>query len=123
MTRADVQAWLDRYIAAWRSNDAALIGDLFSEDARYRYYAYGEVVQGREAIVAGWLEDTDEPDSWEASYEPWAIDDDRAVAIGVSRYAASGDKPERTFWNCFLLTFAADGRCAEFVEYYMQQPW
>ena len=29
MTHDDVQAWLDRYIAAWRSYDPEAIGDLF----------------------------------------------------------------------------------------------
>ena len=38
MTHDDVQAWLDRYVAAWAAYDAAAIGDLFSEDARYRYH-------------------------------------------------------------------------------------
>lgn len=122
MTPVDVQAWLNRYVAAWRSNDPAQIGDLFSDDARYRYYAWGEWTQGREAIVASWLEDPDQPGSWEAHYEPWLVAGDRAVAIGTSRYAASADQPERVFWNCYLLTFAADGRCSEFTEYYMREP-
>ena len=122
MTHAEVQAWLDRYVAAWRSNDAAQIGDLFSEDARYRYYAYGEWTQGRDAIVAGWLEDPDDPASWEAHYEPFAVDGERAVAVGTSRYEATADQPDRTFWNCYLMRFAADGRCSEFTEYYMREP-
>ena len=37
MIHADVQVWLDRYVAAWSSYDAAAIGELFSEDAEYRY--------------------------------------------------------------------------------------
>lgn len=122
MTYDDVQTWLDRYVAAWRSSDPELIGDLFTEDATYRYYAYADAERGREAIVAGWLDDPDDPESWEASYEPWAIDGDRAVAIGTSRYFPTAEQPERIFWNCFLLTFDADGRCADFVEYYMRQP-
>ena len=122
MTHDDVQAWLDRYVAAWRSNDAAQIGDLFSEDARYRFYAYGEWTHGRDAIVEAWLEDPDDPASWEAHYEPFAVDDERAVAIGTSRYAATAEEPERTYWNCYPLRFAPDRRCSEFTEYYMREP-
>jgi ketosteroid isomerase-like protein len=125
MTHAQLQAWLDRYVAAWRSNDAATIADLFAEDVTYRYYAWARdegVVHGRDALVASWLDDPDEPDSWEAHYEPFAIEGDRAVATGTSRYFARGAEPERMFWNCYLMRFTDDGRCVEFTEYYMRQP-
>ena len=38
MDRAKVQAWLDGYVAAWKSYDPAAIGDLFSADVEYRYH-------------------------------------------------------------------------------------
>ena len=41
------------------------------------------------------------------------------MATGWSRYLATGDEPERTFHNVFLMRFAPDGRCAEFTELYM----
>jgi len=37
MDRADVDRWLARYVAAWKSGDPAEIGDLFSAGCRYRY--------------------------------------------------------------------------------------
>jgi hypothetical protein len=49
MTHDDVQAWLDRYIAAWASYDPAAIGDLFTDDARYRFHPSDEGFLGREA--------------------------------------------------------------------------
>jgi len=120
MTHEDVQAWLDRYIAAWRSNETSAIGDLFTDDAVYRYHPYGDdAVRGREAIVQAWLEEEDAPDSWEAEYSPFAVDGERAVATGWSRYAATGEEPERTYHNVFLMRFNADGRCAEFTELFM----
>jgi uncharacterized protein (TIGR02246 family) len=124
MNRADLQAWLDRYVEAWRTNDADQVASLFTEDAVYRYRPYGgdaHAVIGREAIVDAWLEEGDPPGSWEASYEPWAIDGDRTAARGTSRYFASDKGPERTYHNVFLLRFAPDGRCAEFTEYYMAE--
>jgi hypothetical protein len=36
LTSDDVQTWLDRHVAAWRSNDPDLIGALFTEDVVYR---------------------------------------------------------------------------------------
>lgn len=122
MTRTDVQAWLDRYIEAWRANRAELIEPLFSEDAVCRYRPYGGNARasfGRDAIVAAWLDEPDDPASWEAKYAPYAVDEDRAVATGVSRYFAKEEEPERVYHNVFLLRFDPDGRCSDFSEYWM----
>jgi hypothetical protein len=48
------------------------------------------VVRGREAIVADWLEERDEPGSWEASYRPLVVEGRRAVAEGTTSYT-NGD--------------------------------
>jgi hypothetical protein len=122
---AAVARWLREYVDAWRSYDAAAIGALFSDDAVYRWQPWAEgddAAHGREAIVASWLEDQDAPGSWEAEYRPWAIDGNRAVAVGLSRYLATDDAPEAVFDNVFLLRFDDDGRCAEFTDVYMRRP-
>lgn len=125
MTHEDLQGWLDRYVEAWRANERAPIEALFTDDAVYRYNPYGgerTTVHGSAAIADGWLgEDRDEPGTWEASYEPFAVDGERAVAVGYSRYFANAKEPERTYSNCYLLRFAPDGRCSEFTEYFMLQ--
>ena len=38
MNRAEAQAWLDKYVAAWLSYDANDIAALFTEDIAYRYH-------------------------------------------------------------------------------------
>jgi uncharacterized protein (TIGR02246 family) len=122
MTHDEVQAWLDRYVAAWRANDPASVAALFSDDAVYGYRPWDSsehTVRGRDAIAASWLEEPDEPATWDASYRPYAVDGDRAVAVGWSRYAATAEEPERTYHNAYLLRFDSDGRCAEFHEFYM----
>src|SRR5918996_3944054 len=89
MDKPAVAAWLEKYLAAWRSYDPAAIGALFTEDAVYRWHPWDETTEaahGRDAIVASWVGDADEPGSWEAEYRPWAVDGDRAVAVGVSTY-------------------------------------
>ncbi len=124
MDRTDVQAWLDRYVEAWRANDAALIKPLFTDDAVYSYRPYDDperTIRGNAAIVASWLDDTDPADSWEAKYEPYAVEGDRAVAVGFSRYLATDSAPEKTYHNAYLLCFDPDGRCAEFHEFYMEE--
>ncbi|MBA2264255.1 MAG: nuclear transport factor 2 family protein [Chloroflexi bacterium] len=124
MDRSGVQRWLDRYIAAWRANEPEPIEALFTDDVVYRYRPYESypAAHGIAAVVEAWLDDTrDEPDAWEARYEPYAVDGDRAVAIGFSRYFATADEPEKTYHNAFLLRFAPDGRCSEFTEFYMKE--
>jgi hypothetical protein len=115
MTREQAQAWLDAYVAAWRSYDG--IGELFAEDATYRYHPYDEPVRGREAIAADWREEPDEPGTWEAVYEVLMVDGDRAVATGETRYDDG-----QTFSNLFVLEFDGDGRCREFTEWFMEHP-
>lgn len=124
MNRSDVQTWLDRYVEAWRANEAAPIETLFTDEAVYSYRPWDSdehTFRGRAAIVDSWLDDTDAPGSWDAHYEPYAVEGDRAVAVGWSKYAADGDEPERTYHNAYLIRFAPDGRCAEFHEFYMQE--
>ena len=117
MSRDEVQAWLEAYVAAWRSYDATQIGELFAPDASYAYHPYDESLEGREAIVASWLGERDEPGSWEAAYSPALIDGDRAVATGATRYQNG-----TVFSNLFELEFDAAGRCVRFVEWYVQHP-
>ncbi len=126
MTRDDVQRWLDRYTEAWRTYDGAIIGELFAEDAEYRYHPNDPPIVGRSRIVDSWLapdgeaSDRDEPGTYDAAYEPWAIDGARAVAVGWSRYwtDASRATERATYDNCFLLEFDAAGRCRSFTEFY-----
>ena len=109
MDTSAVQDWLDRYVAAWRANNAGPIAELFTEDALYSYRPWDSgdhAVRGRDAIVASWLEEPDEPTAWDAHFEP---------------YATVGDERERTYHNAFLLHFAPDGRCVDFREFYMEE--
>ena len=58
MDRPVLQAWLDRYVQAWKSYDPDAIGALFGEDATYRYHPYDgddQVIRGRDA---GEVDDT-----------------------------------------------------------------
>jgi hypothetical protein len=117
MNHDELQAWLDAYVDAWRTYDPASIAGLFTEDATYAYHPWDEgddLVRGRDAIVANWLEERDAPGSWEAQYRPLLVAGDRAIATGITRYADG-----EIFSNLWVLGFREDGRCAEFVEWFM----
>ena len=124
MDTTDVDRWLERYVAAWKSYDRAEIGALFSEDAAYRYHPYDEPVLGLDAIVESWLEEDrlDEPGSFEGRYQAFAVEGDRAVAVGSSTYFDASGNVDRVYDNVYLLRFDGEGRCSEFTEWFMKRP-
>ncbi len=73
VTHEDVQRWLDSYITAWRTYDPASIGDLFAQDAEYRYHPWDEPIRGRAEIVRAWVapdgkeSSRDHPGTWDAT--------------------------------------------------------
>jgi hypothetical protein len=123
MDRNHFAIWLDAYVEAWRSNEPEMVERLFSEDARYYYGPYAEPVVGRQAIVESWLANPDDPESWEASYAPLAVDGDIFVATGESTYYQPESREVRTkYSNIFVCRFDDDGRCREFCEWFMEAP-
>jgi SnoaL-like domain len=125
------QAWIDRYVAAWKSYDREAVAALFAPTVQYRYHPYDEPIVGIDAVVASWLGGSDaggssvrdEPGTYDARYTPYAVDGDRVVATGTSVYQDHPDGPvTRTYDNCFLVRFDPEGRCVEFTEFYMERP-
>jgi SnoaL-like domain len=120
LSRDAFATWLDAYVAAWRSNDAAEIGALFSQDCSYSYRAGTDVVIGRDAIVADWLKEPDDPSSWDARYEPLAVDGEVHVATGWSRYFREDGGLRDEYSNVFVCRFDEAGQCSDFMEWWMR---
>jgi hypothetical protein len=87
LERERVATWLDRYSHAWESYDADAVGELFSEDATYRYHPWDEPLRGRAAIVASWVGDQDPPGTYEGRYQPLASGIPRA-SVATERFSA-----------------------------------
>ena len=122
MNREDVQAWLDRYLDAWRRNDPQLTKSLFTEDATYYTDPFREPRRGHDAILRYWQESADPPDAFDAHYEPLFVCDSFAVTHGWSRYLTEDRRTvDKDYGNVFVLRFAPDGRCAEYREWYMER--
>ena len=118
-----MQRWLDDYVQAWNTYEPDRIGALYTEDATEQYHPYdAQPVQGRQAIVDNWLKYRDDPGTYSAHYEPWAVDGDRAVATGISEYKNADGSFKTRYYNVFLLRFDEDGRCSSFIEYFVELP-
>jgi hypothetical protein len=127
ISHATVQAWLDDYSHAWETYDPADVAALFSERAEYRWHPADEPVVGRDEIVQAWIapegneSSRDEPGTYKGEYHPYAVDGNKAVAIGTSTYWTDASRAEvdRLYYNSWLLEFDDDGRCSSFTEYWM----
>ena len=114
--RAAVEAWVRRYVEAWRSNDPAEIGDLFTQEAEYFTAPYREPWRGREAIVRGWQGRPEPPDTWTFQFEVAGVDGDTGFVRGRTDYTTG----EGTFANLWLIRLDDEGRAFEFVEWWMR---
>ncbi len=123
LTRDQFAAWLSRYVEAWRSRDAGHIGALFSTDASYSFRGGHTSVVGREAIVEAWLKElAEEEGTWEAAYEPLAIEEMVHVAIGSTKYFDEAGLVRDEYSNIFVCRFDDGGACSEFSEWWMRAP-
>lgn len=114
---AATSEWIEGYLSAWQSNDRQDIGDLFAEQALYYTAPYREPWRGRQEIVDGWLGRRDEPGTWTFEYEVLTEVDGLGVLRGVTAYP----EQNRRYSNLWLIWLDSDGRCREFIEYFMLQ--
>jgi hypothetical protein len=112
-----LREWIAGYERAWASNDPEDIGALFAEDARYFTEPFAEPWRGRDAIVAGWLAHRDEPGDATFEWQPLVETPEASIVTGTTTYR----EPPRVYSNLWLIRLDADGRCREFVEWYMEQ--
>ena len=113
---ASVSRWIDGYVRAWNSNDAAEVRALFTVDAQYSTEPYNPPWHGSDAIVKGWLDHQDQPGETTFDWEPLELTDDLAVITGTTRY------PDRSYSNLWIIRLADDGRCRSFAEWWMKHP-
>ncbi|WP_024286471.1 nuclear transport factor 2 family protein [Cellulomonas sp. KRMCY2] len=116
-TRA-VMAWVERYEQAWRDDDVAGVGDLFTEDAHYLRSPYDPPLDGLDAIRGFWSD----PTPFTMTAEPVAVAGrDAVVRVEV---AYGGDEPQE-YRDLWILRFADDGRVQHFEEwaYWPDKPY
>ncbi|PXA68894.1 hypothetical protein CTB96_16035 [Cryobacterium arcticum] len=110
------ERWVTAYLTAWSSNKAEDISALFTEDASYFTEPYADPWVGHQAIVDGWLEHADGPESYTFEWAPVVLTAELSAVQGVTTYAAGP-----VYSNLWLIRFAPDGRAREFTEWWMDQ--
>jgi ketosteroid isomerase-like protein len=121
MDEQRVVEWVEGYLRAWTSNDPDDIGSLFTDEAEYRTAPDAEPRRGRAAIVAGWLEDRDEPGDATFSFEVIGFSGSRGFVQGVTTYRADPERPSRTYDNLWVIDLDDEGRATSFTEWYMRR--
>ena len=108
------RAWVESYVDAWNSNDGSDIGSLFTEEASYFSSPSEDPVEGREAIVAWWIDNKDEPGSTTFEFEVLIADERVGIVSGIARY------PDGVVYHdLWEIRFDGD-RCRRFVEWWMK---
>jgi hypothetical protein len=109
--------WMDGYVEAWTSNDPDDIASLFTVDAVYDPQTADGELHGHKEIIEWWMGIGDHADNWEFEWLPLVETDDISVVTGTTRYL----DPEASYRNLFVITFADDGLCRDFTEWYIEE--
>jgi hypothetical protein len=112
-----LRSWLDRYLGAWESSDPAAISALFTPDARYHTAPFREPWVGHEEIVAGWLAVGDRPGTWRFEHSL----DGQVGAVAYVRGRTTYTDAPAAYSNLWRITLEPDGRCSQFVEWWMDE--
>ncbi|HMD47282.1 MAG TPA: nuclear transport factor 2 family protein [Acidimicrobiales bacterium] len=121
--RDDVERWVGRYEAAWRSPDPRTLAEVFTVGATYLHSPYAEPIVGLEAIAAMWDAERDGPDEvFTLETGIVAVDGDTAVVRAVVRY---GQPVHQEYTDLWVIALDGDGRCHAFEEwpFWPGQPW
>ena len=118
MTNSEtITDWMNGYLRAWDSNAPDDIRALFTDDAEYLTAPFVDPRVGVDAIVAGWIEDQDQPGDYTFSWSELALAGDLAFVTGDTLYSDG-----RRYANLWIIRFAPDGRATSYTEWYMRHP-
>jgi ketosteroid isomerase-like protein len=118
---APIDEWIAAYRHAWSTDDPAEVAALFSEDVRYFTAPFRPPLTGLSEVVGYWLGEEESGLPWSLEYEVVARSGDLYVVRAVVDYPQGGAREDEpaTFHDLWLITLGQDGRCREFIEYYV----
>ena len=120
MDEAGFRDWLERYFAAWRSNDRAEVEALFSEDAVYYVSPFQEPRRGRDEIVDVWISGGVQPEL-RLEHRPLAFSGATGVAHWAASFVTEDGGARVDLDGLILLEFDQDGRCRDHREWFAER--
>ena len=120
--RTAIETWLTAYRHAWKTDDPDDIAALFTEDATYSPWPFSKSWEGRDAIVAKWVDRGDAKNRWRFDSEVLAVEGDTGVIKGLTTYPAHDDEPEDAYSNIWVVQLAPNGQARSFAEWWVQRP-
>lgn len=114
---ARYETWVRSYVRAWNSNDPGDIAELFATDAGYFTEPHSKPWVGRDEIVERWLDRKDEPGDTVFDFEVLVAHPEIGIVKGRTHYRSTG----QVYANLWEVRLDDEGRCSEFVEWWMEE--
>jgi uncharacterized protein (TIGR02246 family) len=113
-----LEAWLQKYGAAWQARDAAAAGVLFTVDASYLETPYDAPKQGRAGIEEYWRTVT--ADQRDVKFESTviAVNGNTGVAHWTATFKIASSGATLSLDGVFVLEFDASGQCTSLREWW-----
>jgi hypothetical protein len=118
MNEERYRSWVERYVRAWNTNEPGDIEELFAEKGSYLTEPYASPWVGSDEIARQWIDRKDEPGETRFDYEVLVSNDDIGIVKGQTLYKSDGSRYD----NLWEVRLDPDGRCTEFVEWWMKRP-
>ena len=110
--------WLDAYGRAWETGDPEAAAQLFTEDASYHETPFDEPMRGHEEISEYWSDVPRHQEDVRFSYEILATSEGEGVAHWNADFLRLPARTPVRLDGILLARLDADGRCAEFREWW-----
>ena len=122
LNTAGLNAWLDRYRAAWERRDADAASLLFTEDALYHETPFAEPKRGRAGVRAYWAGVTADQRDVRFSFETISAAGDTGVAHWHAGFQVASNGAAVVLDGVFVLRFDAAGLCSSLREWWHVRP-
>lgn len=113
-----VEAWLQKYGAAWVARDARAAGPLFSTDAIYHENAFEVPMQGRAAIEAYWAKVTADQRDVKFESKIISVKGNTGVATWKASFKLQSTGATIALDGIFVLEFDEQGVCKSLREWW-----
>ena len=118
LTPAALEAWLQRYGAAWESRDPAAAGKLFLADASYHEMPFDAPKQGRAAIEEYRRKVTADQRDVKFESKLIAVNGNTGVAHWKATFRVASSGATLALDGVFVLEFDASGQCQSLREWW-----